>query len=76
MKNGGRFCFCHRPERLADLFACLRQARLEPKRLQWAHHHPDAAPFLFLCEARKNGNPGLTVLPPLFLAAGEPSSSV
>lgn len=67
LKNGGRFCFCHRPERLADILACLRQMHLEPKRLQWAHHRSDKPPFLFLCEARKNGKPGLEVQPPLFL---------
>ena len=68
LKNGGRFCLCHRPERLADVLSVLRQARLEPKRLGFAHHTPGSAPFLFLCEARKNGRPGLDVLPPLFSA--------
>lgn len=67
LKNGGRFCFCHRPERLAEIFACLRGAGLEPKRLQFAHHRPGGSPFLFLCEARKNGRAGLQVEPPLFL---------
>lgn len=66
LPNGGRFCLCHRPERLADVFAALRAHHLEPKRLQWVHDRPSSSPFLFLCEAVRNGNPHLTVLPPLF----------
>lgn len=72
LKNTGRFCFCHRPERLAEIFNGLRGAGLEPKRLQFAHHRPGVSPFLFLCEARKNGRAGLRVEPPLFLPSLPP----
>lgn len=48
-----------------SLLAAALAARLEPKRLQFVKQAPDAAPWLFLCEAQKNRRPGLTVLPDL-----------
>lgn len=65
LRQGGSFCLCHRPERLADVFVALRQAGLEPKRLQWVQQRADDAPWLFLLESKKGGRPGLRVLPPL-----------
>lgn len=63
VKNGGRFALCHRPERLTDLLCALRQAGLEPKRMQLAAHGPGCPPFLVLVEAVRQGRPGLEVLP-------------
>lgn len=71
LKNGGRFCLCHRPERLADVVQALRTARLEPKRLRPVQQRADTAPWLLLWEARKNARPGLSLLPPLILEDGE-----
>ena len=68
VKNGGRFALVHRPERLADLFAALREAGLEPKRLRLVQHGPDRPPSAALVEAVRQGRPGLEVLPALFLA--------
>ena len=68
VKNGGRFALVHRPERLADLFAALRGAGLEPKRLQLVQHGPDKPPSAALVEAVRQGRPGLAVLPALLLA--------
>lgn len=63
LRFGGRLCVCHRPERLADLVTALRQAGLEPKRLQWVQRRADTPPWLLLCEARKGGRPGLQTEP-------------
>ena len=63
LRDGGRFALCHRPERLADVFAALRAARLEPKRLAFVKHDAAAAPWLLLAEGRKNRRPGLVVEP-------------
>lgn len=60
LRFGGRFCLCHRPERLVDVTAALRAAGLEPKRLRPVCRRADDAPWLFLLEARKGGKPGLT----------------
>ena len=43
LKNGGRFALVHRPERLCNLFAALRSAGLEPKRLRLLQHGPAGA---------------------------------
>lgn len=65
--SGGRFFLCHRPERLTAVMAALTAHRLEPKRLQPVQKRSDTAPWLFLLEARKDGKPGLTWMPPLAL---------
>lgn len=69
LKNGGRFALCHRPERLCDVLLALRSSGLEPKRLQLVHNRAETAPWLFLCESRKGGKPGLSILPPLLPAS-------
>ncbi|MBQ1203473.1 MAG: methyltransferase [Clostridia bacterium] len=65
--NGGRFCLCHRPERLSAVLAALTACGLEPKRLQPVQQRADTAPWLFLLEARKGGRPGLVWEAPLCL---------
>lgn len=76
--SGGRFFLCHRPERLPAVLAALGAHRLEPKRLQPVQKRADTAPWLFLLEARLDGRPGLTWLPPLVLytADGQPSPAM
>lgn len=66
LKNGGRFCVCMKPERLADVFCAMRENKLEPKKLQAVCGKKDFAPRLYLIEASKNRASGLTVLPPIF----------
>ena len=50
-------------ERLAELFAALQKARLEPKRMQLLSYHRTKAPYAVLVEAVKEGGPGLDILP-------------
>lgn len=66
VKNGGRFALVHRPERLCELFAALRQYDLEPKRMQLLQAG-DKPPSAVLLEAYKQARPGLQILPTLFL---------
>ncbi len=63
LADNGRFCLCHRPERLDDVFAALHEAGLVPRRLQFVQARDGAAPWLFLLEAAEKG--ALRVLPPL-----------
>lgn len=63
LAENGRFCLCHRPERLEDVFAALRGAGLTPRRLQFVQARDGAAPWLFLLEAATSGT--LRVMPPL-----------
>ncbi len=53
LKYGGRFCMCHRPERLVDALAIMRQYKLEPKRLRFVVDKAGEEPFLFLVEAKR-----------------------
>ncbi len=64
--NGGRFALCHRPERLADVFAAMRGAGIEPKRLKLLARSPAHPPSCVLLEGVRQGRPGLTVEPQLF----------
>lgn len=65
LKFGGRFCLCHRPERLCDVFAAMRAAGIEPKRLRMVAQKNGKAPWLILAEGRKGGKPGLIIEPQL-----------
>jgi len=67
VKNGGRFCFVYRPERLAEALAVMRAHRLEPKRLRLVHDTVSAAPSAALIECRLGGGTGLAVEPPLVM---------
>ena len=64
---GGKFCLCHRPDRLTDVLCALREAGLEPKRIRFCQQRVDKAPNLFLLEAKAGAKPGLVVEPPLLL---------
>ena len=70
LRDGGRFAMCHRPQRLAEVFAALQAARLEPKRLAFVKNSAGGKPWLFLVEAQKNRRPGLIVEPDVLISAG------
>jgi tRNA1Val (adenine37-N6)-methyltransferase len=70
LRNKGRLFLVFLPERLAELFAVLGEAGLEPKRLGFVHSRPGEPAKTVLVEARKNGGPGLAVEPPLTLYSG------
>ena len=65
LRDGGKFFLCHRPEHQSRVFCALSAAGLEPKRLRFVKKSPQAAPWLFLCEAQKGRKPGLVILPDL-----------
>ena len=67
----GRFCMCHRPERLADVISSMRQYKIEPKRLRFVSDRQGEKPFLFLIEGRKGSKPFLSVEPELVIKNSE-----
>ena len=75
LKKGGEFCLIHRPEYLTDIFAAMRLADIEPKRLRLVAHKVDSAPKLVLISGRRGGRPGLAALPLLVLATADGSAS-
>lgn len=69
-RTGGRFALVYRPERLAELFAALAAARLEPKRMQLLSYAPEKPPYAVLVESVKDGGPGLEILPTHYQTEG------
>lgn len=63
LRNGGRFALVHRPERLVDVFCQMREAGIEPKRMQLVAHSPSHTPSAVLVEGVRQGRPALTVEP-------------
>jgi len=70
LRHHGFFACVFLPARLGEVFAALRSARLEPRRLRCVHPRPGAKAGLVLVEARKNARPDLVVEAPLVLYAG------
>ena len=67
LKYGGRFCMCHRPERLVDCLELMRKYKLEPKRLRFVQDKNGEQPFLFLVQGQKGAKPFLRVEPQLII---------
>lgn len=67
LKTDGHFCFCHRPERLADVLLLMHEYGFAPSRIQWIYTRTDTPPFLWLCDAVRGRTPQLHVLPPHIL---------
>lgn len=59
LQYGGDFFLVHRPERLAELFACASAVNLEPKRLCLVRHREKGPVTLVLVSCRKGAKPGL-----------------
>ena len=67
LKNGGKLFVIYPANALAELFAALQQARLEPKRIRFVYSKAGEDALRVLVEAKKDGKPGLVVEPPLFV---------
>lgn len=67
LKNRGRAVFVYPAKRAAVLFAALKNASLEPKRLQIVYSYPGSDGKLVLVEAVKNGGEELLILPAFFI---------
>ena len=75
VKNKGAFCCIFPAERLEELLLACNQNKLTPKRLKFIHSKADQNGVLVLLEARKNGNCGVIVEPPLVLYHGTGDST-
>ena len=67
LKPGGNFYLVHRPFRLVDILALLREYRLEPKRMKMVHPFVDKEPNMVLLQASRGGKARLTVEKPLIV---------
>ncbi len=78
LRRGGEFCLVHKPEFLTDIFAAMRLADIEPKRLRFVSHTAQSAPALVLIAGRRGGRPGLAAQGNLILTDenGEPTEEL
>jgi tRNA1(Val) A37 N6-methylase TrmN6 len=65
IRAGGKVAMVHRPSRLVDIMAIMRQYRLEPKRMRFVHPRVDEEANMVLVEAIKDGKPDMRLLPPV-----------
>ena len=65
LKENGRVFMIHRPSRLSEIFASMKQNRIEPKRIRFIHSYIDSKANLVLIEGLKGSGVWLDVEPPL-----------
>ena len=63
LKSGGSIYLVHRPDRLADIFAALNSADIEPKEMQMVVPCAGKAANIVLIHGRKGAGPELRMLP-------------
>jgi len=71
LRTGGRFVCVYLPDRIPDLLAAMREAKIEPKRMTVVSADPTAIPSLVLVEGRRGGAPGMKLTRSLFLYENE-----
>lgn len=67
LKATGHFVMVHRPFRLAEILYCLKENKLEPKRMRLVYPYVDKEPNMVLIDAVKGGRQRITVDPPLIV---------
>lgn len=67
LKNNGNIAIVHRPERLVEIIEKMKQNNIEPKKIQFVYPKYKSESNILLIEGTKNGNPGLKILPPLYV---------
>lgn len=67
LKYGGRFCMCHRPERLCDIIVSMRSGGIEVKKIRFVCQSAGKAPWLVLVEGKRGSKSGVTVMSDLIM---------
>ncbi len=67
LKNNGFFAMVHRPDRLIEIFEKMQTHNLVPKRIRFVYSKKESPANLVLIEARRSGNAGLIIEPPLYV---------
>ncbi|HHW69087.1 MAG TPA: tRNA1(Val) (adenine(37)-N6)-methyltransferase [Tenericutes bacterium] len=66
LKNGGILGIVHRTDRLIDIIIEMKNNGIEPKKIQFVYPMKNKESNIVLIEGRKNGKPGLKILPPIY----------
>lgn len=64
LKHNGRFFLCYAPSRLSEIFECLTENNMQPKRIFFTQNQKGEIKLCFI-EAVKNANKGMKILPNL-----------
>jgi tRNA1Val (adenine37-N6)-methyltransferase len=67
LKFGGTFAVVYRPDRLTDLMAAMREAKLEPKRITFVHADTESESSMVLIETKAGGKSGSILTRPLII---------
>jgi len=67
LKTSGRFVTIYPAERLTDIVCQMRISRVEPKKIRTIHSNRHSGARLVLVEGVKDVNPGVKILPPLYI---------
>lgn len=67
LKNNGKLAIVHRTERIIDILYLMKTYNIEPKRIQFVYSKQNMDSNIVLVEGAKNGNPGVKILPPLYI---------
>lgn len=67
LKPGGHFYMVHRPRRLADIIAGMREYKLEPKRMKMVHPYIEEEANMVLIEGVRGGGRQMRVEKPLII---------
>lgn len=67
LKNNGVLGIVHRPERFVDIVDAMRKNNIEPKKIRFVYPKIGEEANILLIEGKKNGRPGLKILPPLYV---------
>lgn len=70
LKEKGRFALIHRPSRLPEIMALLKENRLEPKRLRMIHPYADKEASMVMIESVLGGGSFMKAEPPLTVYDG------
>ncbi len=65
LRTGGRLYMIYRTERFPELMQCMREYKIEPKRMRMVAQRSGKAPNFVLVEARKGARQGASFLPEL-----------
>lgn len=67
LRKGGRLVMIYAADRSADLIQEMRGKSIEPKFIRCIHSKKGEPAKLLVAEGMKEGNPGMTILPPLIV---------
>ena len=67
LKNNGVVAIVHRPDRMLEIFDCMKKNNIEPKKIQFIYPKKGMDCNLILVEGSKNGKRGIKILEPLIV---------